>query len=94
MYSQCKKKLLILQQIRGDSVNFYRLLYRLVAQKPLKFFQDHIGWSKSPDEQFAPKNGETCKNGVKTLTEPIKIKDEGTTFIVRVFCHFFKHFKT
>ena len=71
-------------------MNFYRLLYRLVAQRPLKFFQDHIGWSKSPDEQFAPKNGETCKNGVKTLTEPIKIKDEGTRFIVSLLPFFQK----
>ena len=57
---------------------FFRLLYRLVAQKPLQFFKDHASWIKTPDEKFAPKNGTIGKNDTKPLKDPVKRKDEGT----------------
>ena len=64
-------------QIRGDSIGFYKLLFRLVAQKPLNFFQNHSVWSKSPDEKFSPKSGNIDNNGSKPFNEPIKRIDEG-----------------
>ena len=64
-------------KIRGDSIGFHKLLYRLVAQRPVTFFQDHIAWSKNHDEKFAPKNGIISKNGSKPFKLPKISKDEG-----------------
>ena len=52
-------------------------MYRLVAQKPLEFFQNHMAWSKSPDETFSPESGKVDNNGATPLKEPIKHIDEG-----------------
>jgi hypothetical protein len=41
------------------------------------FFQDHIAWSKNPDEKFAPINGIISKNGSKPFKLPKISKDEG-----------------
>ena len=65
-------------QIQGDSIGYYRLLFRLVAQKPLKFFQEHMQWIKSPDEKFAPQNEKNDECNIKPFTDPIKPADEGT----------------
>jgi len=66
----------VLNNIRGDSIGFHKLLYRLVAQRPVTFFQDHIAWSKNHDEKFAPKNGIINKNGSKPFKLPKISKDE------------------
>ena len=47
----------------------------------MQFFQDHIDWSKNPDEKFSPKNGKIGQNDTKPLQDPIKLKDEGTKYI-------------
>ena len=66
-------------------------MYRLVAQKPLQFFQDHIDWSKNPDEKFAPRNGKIEQNGTKPLKGPIKLKDEGKKLIwIKNYCEVFE----
>ena len=52
-------------------------MYRLVAQRPVTFFQDHIAWSKNHDEKFAPENGIINKNGSKPFKLPKISKDEG-----------------
>ena len=64
-------------QIRGDSIGFYKLLYRLVAQKPLEFFQNHSPWSKSPDENTEIEDGNFGSRRSKSLTKSIKKVDEG-----------------
>ena len=58
-----------LQNLQGEggAVGYYRLLLRLMAQKPLEFFEKHQDWDKRPDENFAPQQSAKIH---KSVTQP------------------------
>ena len=75
-------------QIQGDAVGYYRLLFRLVAQRPLKFFQEHVEWIKNPNETLAPQNGKKGKRDTKFFST-IKQEYKGTQQISVYFNEYY-----